>query len=39
LRKVVTVGIWGMDDDRIKYVDYPEDIDLIVDGLQQLVEM
>jgi len=39
LRKVVTVGIWGMDDSQFKYVDYPEDIDLIVDGLQQLLEM
>ncbi len=40
LRKVVTVGIWGYDgDQKIKYVDYPDDIELIVDGLQKLVQM
>lgn len=40
LRKVVTVGIWGYDGtQKIKYIDYPDDIELIVDGLQQLVEM
>ncbi len=38
LRKVVTVGIWGYDgDQKIKYVDYPEDLELIIDGLQRLV--
>ena len=38
LRKVVTVGIWGYDgDQKIKYVDYPEDIELIIDGLQRLL--
>ncbi len=39
LRKVVTVSMWGYDDKRIKYVDYPEDLDLIVDGIQKLVGM
>ncbi len=36
LRKVVTVSMWGYDDKRVKYVDYPADLDLIIDGIQKL---
>lgn len=35
-RKVVTVAIWGEDDRKMKYVDYPEAIDYIVDAIQRM---
>lgn len=36
-KKVVTVAIWGQDDFRSKYINYPSDLDLIVAGIQRLV--
>ena len=33
--KVVTVAIWGQDQQKIKYVDYPPSIDFIVDAIQK----
>ena len=35
-RKVVTVSIWGLDDNQIQYVNYPRDLDLIIEGIQRL---
>ncbi len=35
-RKVVTVSIWGLDDRKIQYVNYPPDLDLIIEGIQRL---
>ncbi len=35
-RKVVTVSIWGLDDKKIQYVNYPPDLDVIIEGIQRL---
>lgn len=35
-KKVVTVAIWGKDDKGIKYVDYPPQLDHIVDAIQRM---
>lgn len=36
-RKIVMVSIFGFDDRKIRYVNYPHDLELIVDGIQKLV--
>ncbi len=36
--KVVTVSIWGLDDRKLKYVDYPTDLDLIIKSIQNLAD-
>ncbi len=35
-RKVVTVVIWGLDDQKIQYVNYPRDLDYIIESIQKL---
>ncbi len=35
-KKVVTVSIWGEDVDRIRYVNYPEALDNIIDVIQRM---
>jgi hypothetical protein len=35
-RKVVTIAIWGMDNSHTKYVDYPPELDKIIDAIQRL---
>lgn len=35
-RKVVTVVIWGLDDQKIQYVNYPRDLDFIIESIQKL---
>ncbi len=36
VRKMVTVSIWGYDDAGVKYVDYPPQLDLIIDAIQRM---
>lgn len=35
-KKVVTIAIWGEDDRRIQYVDYPPALDNIIDAVQRM---
>lgn len=35
-KKVVTISIWGLDESRIKYVDYPPALDNIIDAIQRM---
>lgn len=35
-KKVVTISIWGMDDNQIHYVDYPKELDNIIDAIYRL---
>ena len=35
-KKVVTVAIWGEDDRRVQYVDYPPALDNIIDAVQRM---
>ncbi|GAB4244947.1 MAG: hypothetical protein Kow0027_04960 [Saprospiraceae bacterium] len=35
-KKVVTVAIWGEDDRKTKYVDYPPQLDNIIDAIQRM---
>lgn len=35
-RKVVTVSIFGKDENNLQYVDYPKDLDEIVDAIQRM---
>lgn len=35
-RKVVTIAIWGQDQHRIRYVDYPPALDNIIDAIQKM---
>ena len=37
-RKVVTVSIWGLDDKQIQYVNYPKELELIIEGIYRLSE-
>lgn len=34
-RKVVTIAIWGLDQHKIRYVDYPPALDNIIDAIQR----
>lgn len=34
-KKVVTIGIWGQDQNRVRYVDYPQSLDYIIDAIQR----
>jgi hypothetical protein len=34
-KKVVTISIWGMDERRMRYVDYPPALDNIIDAIQR----
>ncbi len=34
--KVITISIWGMDDNQIHYVDYPKELDNIIDAIQRM---
>lgn len=34
-KKVVTISIWGLDDRRMRYVDYPPALDNIIDAIQR----
>lgn len=36
VRKVVTVAIWGEDERKIRYVDYPIELDAIIDAIQRM---
>ena len=38
-RKVITISIWGVDKNAVKYVNYPEALDLIIDNISKLAEM
>jgi hypothetical protein len=35
-RKVITIAIWGQDQNRIRYVDYPPALDNIIDAIQKM---
>jgi len=35
-KKVVTIAIWGEDDRRVQYVDYPPALDNIIDAVQRM---
>lgn len=35
-KKVITIAIWGEDDMKMKYVDYPEELDGIIDAIQRM---
>jgi len=35
-RKVVTVVIWGLDDQNIQYVNYPRDLEYVIESIQKL---
>lgn len=35
-KKVVTISVWGLDEKRIKYVDYPPALDNIIDAIQRM---
>lgn len=35
-KKVITISIWGMDDNQIHYVDYPKALDNIIDAVQRM---
>lgn len=35
-KKVVTVSIWGKDEKRVQYVDYPPALDNIIDAIQRM---
>jgi len=35
-KKVITIAIWGEDDRRIQYVDYPPALDKIIDAIQRM---
>nr|MCU0346484.1 hypothetical protein [Saprospiraceae bacterium] len=35
-KKVVTIAIWGKDDRGIRYVDYPPQLDNIIDAIQRM---
>lgn len=35
-KKVVTISIWGKDRNNVKYVDYPDAIDNIIDAIQKM---
>jgi len=35
-KKVVTIAIWGEDDRRVQYVDYPPALDKIIDAVQRM---
>ncbi len=35
-KKVVTVSVWGLDENKIKYVDYPDALDNIIDAIQRM---
>lgn len=35
-KKVITISIWGMDDNQIHYVDYPKELDNIIDAIQRM---
>jgi hypothetical protein len=35
-KKVVTVAIWGLERNKIKYVDYPQALDYIIDAIQRM---
>lgn len=35
-KKVITIAIWGEDDRRVQYVDYPPAIDKIIDAVQRM---
>lgn len=35
-KKVVTISIWGLDENRVKYVDYPPALDNIIDAIQRM---
>lgn len=35
-KKVVTIAIWGEDDLKMKYVDYPPELDAIIDAVQRM---
>ena len=34
--KVITISIWGMDDNQIHYTDYPKELDNIIDAIQRM---
>lgn len=35
-KKVITIAIWGEDDRRVQYVDYPPALDNIIDAIQRM---
>jgi hypothetical protein len=35
-RKVITISIWGMDENNVRYVDYPPILDEIIDEIQKM---
>ena len=35
-KKVVTISIWGLDENRTQYVDYPPALDNIIDAIQRM---
>ncbi len=34
-KKVVTISIWGQDQNKVRYVDYPPSLDYIIDAIQR----
>ena len=36
-RKVITINIFGQDNRKVRYVDYPEELDQIIAGIQNMV--
>ncbi len=35
-RKIVTVSIWGLERNKIKFIDYPQGLDYIIDAIQRM---
>ena len=35
-KKVITISIWGEDESKVKYVDYPPALDAIIDAIQRM---
>lgn len=35
MKKVITISIWGKDENNIHYVDYPKELDNIIDAIQR----
>ena len=35
-KKVITISIWGQDENKARYVDYPPSLDNIIDAIQNM---
>lgn len=35
-KKVVTISVWGIDENKVRYVDYPDALDNIIDAIQRM---